>query len=337
MNRTTRLLLSLGLGLVLAVPTTAVVAQAAPAPARPAPATTDRTTAPTTVTVRSGDSLFAIAHRFGIRLTTLLHANSMTVTTVIHPGQSLVIPAGALVTPRPPAPTTARPAPASPSTTTPPSTTTSAPVAAGSYTVQSGDTLIRIARRHGVTLGALLSANTMTVTSLIVPGQNLILPAGAAPVTPAPPAPVAAPATTATAPPSPAAAVAPAASSSMQTVLDFLRLQVGKPYQFFSAGPDAYDCSGLVVAAFRQVGVNLPHQSRAQAQRGTAVDWTTSPIMAGDLIFTSAVNDPQLITHVGVALSSTTWIHAVGRDRPVSIGSIPVSSRIMAVQRITVP
>jgi peptidoglycan DL-endopeptidase CwlO len=123
----------------------------------------------------------------------------------------------------------------------------------------------------------------------------------------------------------------------MQTVLDFLRLQVGKPYQFFSAGPDAYDCSGLVVAAFRRVGVNLPHQSRALAQRGTAVDWTTSPILPGDLVFTSAVNDPRLISHVGIALSSTTWIHAVGTGRPVSIGSIPPSSRIMAVQRIAVP
>ena len=46
------------------------------------------------------------------------------------------------------------------------------------------------------------------------------------------------------------------------------------------------DAMGRVVAAFRQVGVALPHQSRALAQRGTAVDWRSEVITAGDLVFT---------------------------------------------------
>jgi hypothetical protein len=49
------------------------------------------------------------------------------------------------------------------------------------------------------------------------------------------------------------------------------------------------------------------------------------------------VNDPALITHVGVALDSQRWVHAVGVGRTVSIGSLPSSDRIMAVQRITLP
>jgi LysM repeat protein len=314
--RTARFFVCAGLGLALALPITATTTHAAPPPAPSAP-----TTAPTTVTVRPGDSLAAIAARHGVRLSALLQANSLTVTSVIHPGQTLVVPAGA-VPPRsaPAAGTPARPA---------------APVApavagGGRYTVVAGDTLSGIARRHGVRIGALLAANSMTVTSLIRPGQILVVPAGAA--TPGAPA-VTTPAPSTT----PPAAVPAPANSSLQRVLDFLRLQVGVPYRFFAAGPDAYDCSGLVVAAFRQVGVTLPHQSRAQARIGTPVDWRTAPIMPGDLVFTSAIDDPRFITHVGIALSSTTWIHAVGRGRTVSIGALPAAHRIMAVQRIALP
>ncbi len=138
-----------------------------------------------------------------------------------------------------------------------------------------------------------------------------------------------------------AAAAAPAAATSttgsLDTLLTYLRAQVGTPYQFFSAGPDTFDCSGLVVAGFRQIGMTMPHQSRALARLGTPVDWKTEAIAPGDLVFTSAVNDPALITHVGVALDSQRWVHAVGIGRTVSIGSLPTSDRIMAVQRITLP
>jgi cell wall-associated NlpC family hydrolase len=279
-----------------------------------------------------------------VRLSALLQANSMTPATVIHPGQVIVIPAGAV----PPPTRVAGPSPAG---STRPVTTPPAVPTAGRYVVRAGDTLSGIARRHGVGLGALLTANSMTPTSLLLPGRTLVVPPSVTPAaSPAPPAVVAPPPSTIPALPgtvagtpratAPSAAAAPAtapAGSSMRTVLDFLRLQVGLPYRFFAAGPDAFDCSGLVVAAFRQVGVALPHQSRAQAQQGTAVDWRTSPIMPGDLVFTSAINDPRFISHVGVALSSTTWVHAVGHGRTVSIGSLPASSRIMAVQRIALP
>jgi cell wall-associated NlpC family hydrolase len=136
----------------------------------------------------------------------------------------------------------------------------------------------------------------------------------------------------------PAAAPAPRPTSrSIDTLTTFLRAQVGLPYRFFSAGPHSYDCSGLVVAAFRQVGVALPHQSRALAQRGTAVDWTTEAITAGDLVFTSAFDDPERITHVGIALDGRRWIQAIGPGRDVSIGFLPADARIMEVRRIDLP
>lgn len=314
------------------------IAQAAPAPA---PAT-----APTTVTVKSGDTLSGIAVRFGVRLSALLRANSMTVTSLIRPGDTLVIPAGSTT-----------PVPAVPAATGRGATTVvaSAPAATTTYVVKSGDALAGIARLNGVKLGALLKANNLKATSVILPGQTLKVPPATMPI-PAPRVTTPAPATSApaTSAPAPAAvaiianvttpAATPAtgpsavtAGGSLGTVLTFLRAQVGVPYAFFRAGPDAYDCSGLVVAGFRQVGVNLPHQSRALAQRGTAIDWRTTPIAAGDLVFTSVVGDPNLISHVGIALDATTWIHAVGVGRSVSIGSLPAASRIMAVRRIALP
>jgi cell wall-associated NlpC family hydrolase len=47
--------------------------------------------------------------------------------------------------------------------------------------------------------------------------------------------------------------------------------QVGTPYRFGAAGNGAFDCSGLVMASWKQAGVSLPHQSGAIASKGTRV------------------------------------------------------------------
>ncbi|MGB7880161.1 MAG: LysM peptidoglycan-binding domain-containing protein [Ilumatobacteraceae bacterium] len=392
MTRTIRVVLTAGLALALAVPMSAAVAEAAPATGGSSAVTTEATT----TTVRAGDSLAGIAHRFGVRLSTLLRANSMTLTSVIHPGDTIVIPAGASlpastsraastrttggsagsattsayvvqpgdalagiawrngVTLRalveangltvasvifpgqtlsvPPA-TRAVSGTTSTSATrasTPAPTTGTAAASTSAYVVQPGDALAGIAWRNGVTLRALVEANGLTVASVIFPGQTLSVP-------PATRAVSRTTSTSATPARTTGAPVGSAASGSVDTLLAYLREQIGKPYEFFSAGPETFDCSGLVVAGFRQLGVSVPHQSRALARLGTEIDWRAAPIVAGDLVFTSAVNDPALITHVGVALDSRTWIHAVGRGRTVSVGSLPSTDRIMAVRRLPLP
>lgn len=318
MTRTKRILIATGVALALAVPATGAIAEAAPA----------TTTTDTTITVSGGDSLAGIAYHYGVRLSALLQANSMTITTVIHPGDTLIIPAGASL-----------PTVSSPVAVTGAGSSSTAVVAATgtTYTVVAGDALAGIAWRNGVKLGALVKANGITVTSVIMPGQTLTIPPATMPI-PAPrpsttPAAAASPSTGA----STTQTAVSSATGSLDTLLTYLVAQVGTPYQFFSAGPETFDCSGLVVAGYRQIGMSMPHQSRALARLGTSVDWTTEAIAPGDLVFTSAVNDPALITHVGVALDSQRWVHAVGVGRTVSIGSLPSSDRIMAVQRITLP
>jgi LysM repeat protein len=373
MNRTARIILATGVALSVTLPAFADAASAAPSTP-----SSETTTTETTITVRAGDSLAGLAWRHGVSLSALLRANSMTLTTMIHPGDTVVIPAGAsaasigrsssvsaapattasagsseyvvkpgdalsliarrngislaalldandlsitsLILPgqRLQLPAGDRTASPAATATTPASTPSTR--AGFDYTVEAGDALSLIAWRHGVSLGALLAANEISATSLIMPGQRLRIPSAVRPVA----------ATPARTPNSPVRA----ANSSIDTLLSYLKAQVGAPYKFFSAGPETFDCSGLVVAAFRQVGMSVPHQSRALAKLGAPVDWRAASISAGDLVFTSATNDPDMITHVGIALDSRRWIHAVGHGKTVSIGSLPSDSKIMAVQRI---
>ncbi len=144
-------------------------APAAPAPTSPAPAP-----APAgggSYTVRSGDTLGAIASRNGVSLQSILTANNLSMTSVIYPGQKLKLSGS--VTPQATPPKATQPAPAP------------AP-ATGTYTVRSGDTLGAIASRNGVGLSDLLAANRMSMTTVIYPGQKLALPGKGAAPAPAP-------------------------------------------------------------------------------------------------------------------------------------------------------
>ena len=183
------------------------------------------------------------------------------------------------------------------------------------YTVAAGDTLFGIATAHGVSLTSLLAVNGMGSTSLIVPGMRLSLPAGAS-------APRHAATGSGTAAPSGPAAAA----------ISFALAQVGKPYVFFTAGPGAFDCSGLTMAAYSRVGVSLIHQAAAQARRGRAVDFWSQPIKAGDLVFLDGDWDGT-IDHVGMALGPTTWVQASQSHDRVMTGPLPPRSVIIAVRR----
>jgi cell wall-associated NlpC family hydrolase len=176
-----------------------------------------------------------------------------------------------------------------------------------------------------------------------------MLPPGATPVAPAPP-PTTVPVTTVPVTTVPVTTVpvttvpvtmvpvttvpAPApAATPIDTVVAFAKAQVGKPYQFFTAGPDTFDCSGLTLASYRQIGVSLTHQSLAQSKQGRAVDWTVEPIKAGDLVFMYSSRNPSVISHVGLAISPTRWVHAPRPGDVVREGPLPPASRIIAVRR----
>ncbi len=263
--------------------------------------------AASTYTVVSGDALSLIANRYGVRLSALLQANDLSMTSVIMPGQQLAIPAGGTAPSAAPAPAaepSAAPAPAAPSGLT--------------YTIVSGDSLSIIAMRHGVSLGALLQENDLGLDTIIHPGHELAIPAGGtAPAS----APAAAPQAAASTP-----------SSRADAVVNFARAQVGRDYKFFTKGPDTFDCSGLTLAAYEQVGVSLVHYSAAQAMQGTAVDFENEAIKPGDLIFQKR-RGSKTINHVGIAVSATQWVHASDPTNGVVLTAIPPKSTIDSVRR----
>ena len=128
-------------------------------------ATTSEETTPSTnekiYYVHSGDSLYRIAHNHGISLTTLLEWNHLSVDSIIHPGQGLIVSDGSSSSSEEAAPT----AEVSEETSSSSATT---------YTVQPGDGLWRIAKNHGLTLDELKSINQLT-SNIIQPGQVLIV------------------------------------------------------------------------------------------------------------------------------------------------------------------
>ncbi|KQN86375.1 lytic transglycosylase domain-containing protein [Arthrobacter sp. Leaf69] len=144
----------------------ATPAKAAPAAPKPAAAAGG-----TVYTVKSGDTLGAIAARHGVKLSQVFSWNGLNMGSIIHPGQKIKIGGAAAPSPSPSTPAPTKPAPSAPAA--PAAPTAAAP--AGSYTIKSGDTLSGIAARHGVKLSAILSANRLTMSSIIYPGQKLAL------------------------------------------------------------------------------------------------------------------------------------------------------------------
>jgi cell wall-associated NlpC family hydrolase len=95
--------------------------------------------------------------------------------------------------------------------------------------------------------------------------------------------------------------VTAAASGSTAKVVAYANAQIGKRYVFGTAGPNTFDCSGLVVAAYRQIGISLPHQTTPLAQRGRAV--SRADLRPGDLVFPSS-------GHVGIYVGGGMIVHA---------------------------
>jgi len=74
-------------------------------------------------------------------------------------------------------------------------------------------------------------------------------------------------------------------SPAAQAAVGYALAQLGKPYVWGAAGPDAFDCSGLTMAAWARGGVALPHFTGAQIGHGKPSPTSLSQAVAGDLVF----------------------------------------------------
>ena len=96
-------------------------------------------------------------------------------------------------------------------------------------------------------------------------------------------------------------AAAPSADASTRTqrvarALDIVRAQIGDPYRYGAAGPNAFDCSGLVYYSFRKAGfTNVPRTSSQQA--GAFRPVKRSNMRPGDFVF---FTNGGRVYHMGV-------------------------------------
>jgi cell wall-associated NlpC family hydrolase len=113
--------------------------------------------------------------------------------------------------------------------------------------------------------------------------------------------------------PPPEAAVLPggAATTAVQAALT----RIGSPYSWGGSGPNAFDCSGLVMWAYQQAGINLPHSSQAMASGGTPV--STDAMQPGDLV--TYYGDAS---HVGMYIGDGMMVHASTYGVPVRVAPV---------------
>jgi cell wall-associated NlpC family hydrolase len=99
--------------------------------------------------------------------------------------------------------------------------------------------------------------------------------------------------------------------------LDVVRNQKGDPYRYGAAGPDAFDCSGLVYYSFRKAGfTNVPRTSRQQASASRRI--SRADMRKGDLVFfTSGGSVYHVAVFAGWSNGRRYIIHASRSGTPV--------------------
>ncbi|MEU9469535.1 C40 family peptidase [Streptomyces avermitilis] len=95
------------------------------------------------------------------------------------------------------------------------------------------------------------------------------------------------------------------ATGSAATVIAFVKAQIGDAYVSGGTGPNSWDCSGLVQAAFKQVGVSLPRVSQDQSTAGTQV--SLSNLQPGDILYWGGAGSAY---HVGVYVGDGMFVGA---------------------------
>ena len=89
---------------------------------------------------------------------------------------------------------------------------------------------------------------------------------------------------------------------------------LGVPYRWGGASPSGFDCSGLVMYVYAQLGISLPHYTVAQYRMGVAV--SRSQLQPGDLVFFDGLG------HVGIYIGQNQFIHAPHTGDVVKVSSI---------------
>jgi cell wall-associated NlpC family hydrolase len=107
----------------------------------------------------------------------------------------------------------------------------------------------------------------------------------------------------------------PPGSSTAAAAANYAMGKIGSPYVWAAAGPDSFDCSGLVVWSFAQAGRSgLPHSTYSLINMGVEVPM--DQLQVGDLVFSSSIG------HVGIYVGNNSFVHAPHSGDVVKVTSL---------------
>lgn len=250
-------------------------------------------------TVQAGDTLSVIARAKHVSVESIVTANKLADPNRLSIGQSLIIP-GTFGT-------------AEEKIQSSPTPITEKNLVK-QYKVKPGDTLSGIARSIGVPMNRIIAANKLTCPDKLSVGQVLvILPGGGNNV----------------ASRSDIRRHQVESNDPVPEIIEYARTLIGSPYSYSAAGPNSFDCSGFTMTVFSQVGIDLPHSSSLQANKGQVVE--KGDLIPGDLVFFRTSG--KSISHVGIYIGDGDFIHASSSERKVVIE--PLNSNYFASRYVT--
>jgi cell wall-associated NlpC family hydrolase len=94
--------------------------------------------------------------------------------------------------------------------------------------------------------------------------------------------------------------------------------RIGSPYSWGGSGPNAFDCSGLIMWAFQQTGKSLPHSSQSLATGGQPV--SRDDLQPGDIV--TFYSD---VSHAGIYIGDGMMVHASTYGTPVRVAPVDSS------------
>lgn len=99
--------------------------------------------------------------------------------------------------------------------------------------------------------------------------------------------------------------------------------QLGAPYVLGQAGPEKFDCSGLIRYCFGKLGLDIPHSAEVI---GTGSGFRTLmhplQLMTGDIVCFDTVNDSDPSDHVGIWLGGNRFVHASSEGKEVMVSEL---------------
>jgi cell wall-associated NlpC family hydrolase len=109
-------------------------------------------------------------------------------------------------------------------------------------------------------------------------------------------------------------------NAAVGLVISYAEDQIGKPYLWGGTGPDSFDCSGLVMMAYRAAGIYIPRTSQQQWLWGPRI--SASQVEPGDLVFFAGSDGTvKAPGHVGLVIGNGQMIEAYATGFPIRIST----------------